>query len=152
MNRVLRWGALWLAVIGLASCATRSEGPDAGPIRAELAARLSEAEQAHSIALSLWDRLIEGEQVSCQEYIPAPLPVVLADDALTAYPQAVAIQDQINEGTSAIRAAAAWWDAECSDSRRYVPLSAAREGRAITVSAGEALAGARQSLAAWSGG
>lgn len=117
--------------------------------RDQLTAKLTETQHAQVAALALWDRVISGEQVSCQEYFAVPPPVNLSDRALRAHPNAPAIQTQLNAAIQALRDSADLWTIECADARPYVSLSMAREGRATALGAGESLNEAERLLAEW---
>ncbi len=127
-----RWG-FWLVLIvglGLAGCALSSAGKgSAANVHAELSARLEEVRAAQNTALTLWDRVIAGETVSCEETIPVPAPVTLSERQRSAYPTGVLIADTLNEAIGHIRDSADLWAIECADVRSVVPLDMARAGR-----------------------
>lgn len=118
-------------------------------VRANLAARLAETRSAQAQALALWDRVIVGEQVSCQEAIPAPALVTLARSEREVHPQAVPVQDALNVAIQAVHNAADLWNIECTEARDWVPLAMAREGRANALAATDALDAAAALLDAW---
>ena len=142
-----------LIALALAGCTMNTDTPktarDAATVRADLAARLDETRVAQAAALDLWDRIIFGETVSCQEAIPVPEPVALSDVDRAAFPQAAAIQAQIDAAIQAIRNASDLWNIECSETREAVPLDMAREGRTNVLAAGVLLDSAAGLLAAW---
>ena len=74
MNRsMIRAAWVLIAIAGVLSACSFSlgyDGADAQTVRDDLAARLTEAQQAQTQALALWDRLIAGEMVSCEDAIP----------------------------------------------------------------------------------
>lgn len=117
--------------------------------RRDLAARLAEAEADQAAALALWDRVIFGELVSCEDAIPVPEPVTLSDHDLSAHPDAGPIQAALNQAIQALHNTADLWNIECNDERAYVPLDMAREGRAAALAASDPLADAAARLAAW---
>jgi hypothetical protein len=138
----------WLVLMG---CAASPDRHTEDAVRNILAARLAETQQSQAAALALWDRIIFGETVSCQEVIQVPLPLALPAHDLSAYPQVALIQARLNEAIQEVRNSSDLWNIECSDSRTQVPLSTAKEGRAEALSASEPLAEAAALLAAWSG-
>jgi hypothetical protein len=142
-----------LIVLALAGCTMNTNTPqtarEAGTVRADLATRLDETRSAQAAALDLWDRIIFGETVSCQEAIPVPEPVTLPEVDRAAYPQAAAIQAQIGAAIQAIRNASDLWNIECGETREAVPLDMAREGRTNALAASAPLDSAVALLAAW---
>ncbi len=148
----------WYRVIGavvllaLAGCTLRvGDQDDSSPeaVRAELAAKLAEVQTAHDQALDLWDRLIFGEPVSCQETIPVPKNAALSTRARAAHPQAAQVEGALNAAIRALAQAAASWDRECAEVREWVPVSTARNARESLLSASAALDTAAGLLAAW---
>ncbi len=114
-----------------------------------LTARLAEVQNAQMVALTLWDRLIFGEQVNCQEAIPQPQPLTLSASELNTHPNAAPVQEALNAASQAIRNSSDLWNIECQETRDTVPLSMARDGRATAVLATESLTEAAALLAAW---
>lgn len=114
-----------------------------------LTTRLAEIQHAQALALSLWDRLISGAEVSCQETIPQPELITLTADDLRAYPNAASVRDALNAASQAIRNSSDLWNIECNEARDIVPLSMARDGRATALLATQPLANAAALLAAW---
>jgi hypothetical protein len=139
-----------LALLILSACTliNHSDGPPAN-VRATLAAKFTETQQAQAAALVLWDRVIFGEIVSCQETFAVPPPVNFSPRDQSAHPNAPAIQMQINAAILAVRNSSDLWNIECADARPYVPLSMAKEGRATALAANDALAEAERLLAGW---
>lgn len=122
---------------------------DSATVSTTLAARLAEIQASQAAALNLWDRLIFGEVVSCQEAIPQPQPVTLTTAELNAYPNAVQVRDALNGASQAVRNSSDLWNIECNEPRDIVPLSMARDGRATALLATESLNEAAALLAAW---
>ncbi|MBN1564873.1 MAG: hypothetical protein JXA10_13585 [Anaerolineae bacterium] len=139
--------AAWLFV-SACTLIGESDAGDSG-VRDQLAAKLTETQQAQTAALALWDRVIFGEMVSCADYFSVPPMVILSDHDRSAHPNAAAIQTQLNAAIQAIHNSADLWNIECADTRPYVPLSMAKEGRITALAASEALAEAERLLAAW---
>ncbi|MCD4686392.1 MAG: hypothetical protein K8S97_10695 [Anaerolineae bacterium] len=146
-----------IAVLLLADCTFSERSTGSAPestatpvtLHDTLTARLAEVQHAQALALSLWDRLISGVQVSCQEAIPQPEPVTLNTNELSTHPNAAPVQDALNAASQAVRNSADLWDIECSEARDIVPLSIARNGRATALLATEPLTNAAALLAAW---
>jgi hypothetical protein len=139
-----------IMLLALAGCTFRGEQTAAQDnVRDDLAMRLVEAQQAHAAALDLWDRLIFGEQLTCQTYISVPEPLALSTRDLAAHPEADAIQTRINAAIPSLRTSATLWDTECLDARVYVPVHIAQEGRTAALAAGDPLVEASALLAAW---
>ena len=138
--------------LGLAGCALWGS-PDvtAGEARAGLAAHRDEVRAAQAAALALWDRVIFGEMVSCQETIPVPALRVLSPRQQEAHPSAEAISAALNEATRAVRDSADLWAIECADPRPLVSLEMARAGRATALAATDPLDRATLLLEAWPG-
>lgn len=144
------WIAL-LALILLAGCTLTSSERAREPadVRAEFAARLAEAQTDQAAALALWDRVIFGEMVACQEAIPVPAPVALSAQDQQAHPAAVPIQDALNTAIQAVRDSADLWNSACAMPDPAIPVDLAREGRAAALRAGPALETAAALLAVW---
>jgi hypothetical protein len=144
--------AVLFALLLLGACTlidySDSDNPPTN-VRDQLAAKLTETQQAQTAALALWDRVIAGEVVSCQDYFIVPQPVNLSAHDRSAYPNALAIQEQFSAAIQAIRNSADLWNIECADPRPYVPLSMAQEGRATALAASESLAEAERLLVEW---
>jgi hypothetical protein len=138
--------ALWIV---LAGCTLASSRTTANAIREDLVARLDESQQSQAAALALWDRVIFGEAVSCQDAIPVPEPANVSARDLTAHPEAGAIQVRLNAAIQTLNDSSDLWDAACADEQPYVPLSTAKEGRATALAASAPLAEARQLLSTW---
>jgi hypothetical protein len=138
--------------LGLAGC-TLWGSPDAtaGEARADLAAHLDEVRAAQAAALALWDRVIFGETVSCQEAIPVPAPPVLSPRQGEIHPNAGAISAALSEATRAVRDSADLWAIECADPRPLVSLEMARAGRTTALAATDPLSRAALLLEAWPG-
>lgn len=133
----------------LAGCTMIDSQDQDSPLRETLAAQLNQAQTAQAAALDLWDRLIFGETVSCQQVIPTPDPVTLTDRERADYPQADVIQTRLNAAIQSLHDSADLWNIECAEEREAVPLNLAREGRTAALAAGESLAEASALLAAW---
>ncbi len=139
-----------IVVVLLAGCTFSERSTGSAPesisvpatLHETLTARLAEVQHAQALALSLWDRLISGVQVSCQEAIPQPAPVTLNANELSTHPNAVSVREALNAASQAVRNSADLWDIECSEARDIVPLSIARNGRATALLATETLTNA----------
>jgi hypothetical protein len=143
---IRRWGAVF-AVLVLAGC-TLVEPQTAPEItRDDLAQRLEEVQRDQAAALALWDRIIFGDLVSCQEVIPAPEPL-----SVTAHEGDLrVIEEQLNAAIQAVRNSSDLWNIECNADRDYVPLSMAQEGRTTALAASPPLDEAVRLLASYDG-
>jgi hypothetical protein len=142
---------LWEAaavLLLLAGCTLVGETESPDTVRGHLLARLDETLGSQQAALALWDRVILGGAVSCQEFIPVPEPVTLSERDLTAYPDARAIQADLNAAIQSLRNSADLWNIECNAERVYVPLSLAKAGRSTALEATAPLDEAAALLAA----
>lgn len=136
--------------LGLAGCTLLgSTSVTPGEVRADLAAHLGEVRAAQAAALALWDRVIFGETVSCQEAIPVPALLVLSPRQREAHPSAEAISAALSEALRAVRDSADLWAIECADPRPLVSLDMARAGRAAALAATDPLDRAVALLEAW---
>jgi hypothetical protein len=133
------WGLVALVFFWLAGCTLVENKPSPDTAYADLTARLAETQQSQAAALALWDRVIFGEEVSCQETIPAPDMVALSQDELAAHPGADTIQARLNEAIKALHDSSDLWNIECQDERPYVPLNMAKAGREAALAATEPL-------------
>jgi hypothetical protein len=139
---IRRWGAVF-AVLVLAGCTLVERQASPQATRDDLAQRLAEVQGDQAAALALWDRIIFGEVVSCQETIPAPEPIsVTAQDG-----DLRAIEVQLDTAIQAVRNSADLWNIECNADRAYVPLSMAQEGRTTALAASPPLDEAARLLA-----
>jgi hypothetical protein len=145
-------GLAVLALLLLAGCTLQSGPGEPGAsvdVYADLSARLAAAQDAHAVVLDLWDRIIFGESVSCQEAITVPASLAIPAAELARYPQADAIQAGLNAAIKLLRDSSDLWNIACADERAAVPLELAREGRATALAAGDHLDEAAALLAAW---
>lgn len=140
-----------LIVLLVLSACTLIDRSNNSPVNVhdQFAAKLTETQQAQTAALDLWDRVIFGEIVSCQEILTVPQPVNFSESDLRVHPNAPATQAQLNAAIQAIRNSADLWNIECADARAYVPLSMAKEGRSTALAANEPLEEAGRLLADW---
>lgn len=139
----------WACMV-LAGCTLSDNTPFVDTTYADLTAQLASAQQSQAAALALWDRVIFGEVVSCQEAIPVPEPGTLSPGELAAHPGAAAIQSQLNQAIKTLHDSSDLWNIECADERPYVPLNMAKAGRAAALAADQPLNEAQSLLAAWS--
>jgi hypothetical protein len=137
-----------ILLVAVAGCTMQAE-PQADTARPTLAARLVEAQQSQAAALALWDRIIFGEIVSCQEAIPAPLPLALTGYEVRRHPQAEEIERLLNQAIQAIRDSSDVWNLECAEKREIVPLDVAQQGRQSALAATDPLAQASALLDQW---
>lgn len=153
MNRsMIRAAWVLIAIAGVLSACSFSLGADRADAQAvhdDLAARLTEAQQAQTQALALWDRLIVGEMVSCEDAISVPALVALSSSELGVHAQAATLQELLNTAINDLRASADLWDTECAQIRESVPLATARDGRAAALNAAQPLGTAAALLASW---
>jgi hypothetical protein len=135
------------AVLLLAGCTLIEPQTAPETTRADLAQRLDETRRDQAAALDLWDRVIFGELVSCQEVIavPEPLTVSAQNNDLRA------IQEQLNAAIQAVRDSSDLWNIECNEDRAYVPLNMAQQGRTTALAAGPPLEAAAALLATYGG-
>jgi hypothetical protein len=143
---IRRWGVMF-AVLLLAGCTLIEPQTAPETTRADLAQRLDETRRDQAAALDLWDRVIFGELVSCQEVIavPEPLTVSAQNNDLRA------IQEQLNAAIQAVRDSSDLWNIECNEDRAYVPLNMAQQGRTTALAAGPPLEAAAALLATYGG-
>jgi hypothetical protein len=150
VKKVWRTAAVLLIVLVLlAGCTLVGETESPDTVRSDLLARLDKAQRSQQAALTLWDRLILGETVSCQEFISVPEPIGLSEQDLAAHPNAGAIQVTLNTAIQSLRNSADLWNIECDAERAYVPLSMAKAGRSTALEAAAPLEEAAALLAAW---
>lgn len=158
-----RWlTGLLLALLGAAALAgctlgSREEGTPDSPraeaaVRAELSVWMDEVRVAQEVAAALWDRLIFGEALGCDETIPALGPLELPAAEVTAYPRAATIVALLDAAARRVTNAADLWRIECGTERETVPLEMARDGRANAAAAGSLLDEAARRLDAWAAG
>ena len=143
---IKRWGVVF-AVLLLAGCTLVEPQTSPEITRDDLIQRLEEVQRDQAAALALWDRIIFGELVSCEESIPAPelfSVTAQAGDLLT-------IQDDLNAAIQAVRNSSDLWNIECNTDRDYVPLNMAQQGRATSLEASAPLDEATTLLATYGG-
>ena len=144
---MIRWWRGVIAVVLLAGCTLVESQTAPDTTRTDLLGRLDEARRDQAAALALWDRIIFGEVVSCQEFIPVPEPL-----SVTAQHAGLrAIQEKLNAAIKSLRDSSDLWNIECNADRAYVPLSMAKEGRATALAATAPLDEAAALLAAYAG-
>jgi hypothetical protein len=141
---IRRWGAIF-AVLLLAGCTLFEPQTAPDTTRDDLALRLDEVQRAQAAALALWDRIIFGEAVSCQEFIAVPEPLSVSEQG----GELRAIQDDLNAAIQAVRDSSDLWNIECSEERVYVPLNMAQQGRATALAGSVLLDDATTRLATY---
>jgi len=144
--RAALWGALLLT---LAACTLTQTDASPQAVRARLAAQLAETQNAYTHAADLWERLIAGETVSCQEAIHTPPPLVLSEREQRAHPTAADVQGALDEARGAVQVAAELWQGTCTTPDAAVPLETARAAREALRTADAALEQAAALLAGW---
>lgn len=121
-----------LIALATIACALTGAGDDdarsAEDVRATLRAQHDALRAGQIAAVSLWDRLIIGEPVSCQEAIPVPGPLDLPLNELDQVGQGAQIQGWLNTAQADLRQSANLWDIECADPRALAPLAIAGAG------------------------
>ncbi len=147
-TRIAGLGVVFLALVSCTLTGRTAITP--AEVRATLSARLHETRLAQTAALDLWDRLIVGEAVSCDEAIPVPELLNLSGEARQTHTNAVPIEQHLNEAIQAVRNASDLWHIECSTERSLVPLEIARAGREEALSATAPLDAAEALLMGWS--
>ncbi len=145
----LMMAGLALIAGALAACTLTGSGTSSEALRADLAARLVETQASQAAALALWDRVIFGEEVSCQDAIPVPGPISLTTRDRAAHPSAATVETRLNEAIRFVQESSDLWNIECADPQAIVPLEMARAGRASALAASDPLAEAARLLAAW---
>jgi hypothetical protein len=140
-----------LVILGLllAGCTMEGKAGDTTAAPVDLPAQFAEVQRTQQVTLDLWDRIIFGETVSCEEIISVPAALDLSDQQRASYPQADIFQAQINAALESLRESIRLWDEECANSRPSVPLSVAKQGRAAALAAGDPLTVASVILASW---
>lgn len=149
---MIRLALICIAIVGVLSACSFALGgdrADAESVHADLAARLAEAQADQAQALALWDRLIFGEAVTCEEAIPSPALVALSSVELRVHAQAEPVQEALNTAIRDLQLSADLWDSECAQISESVPLAAARDGRAAALNASLPLSTAAALLASW---
>jgi hypothetical protein len=144
-----RWGLAVLIGLWLVGCTLVENKPAPDTAYADLTTRLAETQQSQAAALALWDRVIFGEEVSCQDVIPTPDRLELSQGELAAHPGADTIQARLNEAIKALHDSSDLWNIECQDERPYVPLNMAKAGREAALGAAEPLNAAAALLSTW---
>ncbi len=141
---------LWSTLlVVLAACTLSRTDSSPQAVQAKLADYLANAQNAQMTAAELWERLIAGETVSCQEAIPVPPPLALDKRDRQASPIAPTIANALTNARQAIQTAAELWQGVCTTPEAVVPLETARAARQAIQTADTALQQAAALLAAW---
>ncbi len=140
-------GGVLLVALSACTLARVESSPQA--VRAKLAAQLTATQNAHMAASALWERLIAGETVSCQETIPTPPPLTLSERELRAHPVAAPMLDALQNARRSLQTAADLWQGVCTTTDAVVPLETARAARQALQTADAALEEAAALLAGW---
>ena len=142
--------ALWAALLlALAACTLTQVDDSPQAVRAKLAAQLAETQSAYMAAADLWERLIAGETISCQEAIPTPSPLALSAREQRAHATAAPVAEALETARQALQTAADLWQGACTTPDATVPLETARAAREALRTASAALEQAAALLASW---
>ncbi len=116
-----------LGLLLLSTIACSLTSVDQNDLAVRLGTRLNAAIEAQTQAANLWDKLLFGEPVNCQQQLTVPLPFVMTTTDTEQYPQAVPVVDHLNEALRILQQVVALWDWECQQGREVVPLAVVRQ-------------------------
>lgn len=85
-----------------------------------VAVHLGRTIEAHQAASDLWDRLLEGERVNCQETFDAPPLLVLSAAEIQKAPQSVEVQTPLNIAIADLQQLLQLWETECQQNQSFV--------------------------------
>ncbi|MCB9437631.1 MAG: hypothetical protein H6673_11700 [Anaerolineales bacterium] len=105
---------------------------------------MNEVIEAESQADDLWNRVLFGELVSCQESITNPPLFELS--SIEESPDTLLIKQYLDAAVIGIHQVALRWDAECQIERNVIPLDVVRDAQADLLDAHQAL---QQAIALW---
>ncbi|PJF44278.1 MAG: hypothetical protein CUN55_04810 [Phototrophicales bacterium] len=134
----------YFIIISLLVACSTSQSEEA--VADHVATHLSRTIEAYQSAQSLWDRLLEGETVSCAETFDAPPPLVLTQEELQQAPQSIKVQQPLNDAIQDIQQLLLMWELECQNEQPFVALERVRIAQDYLQSARVAL---EQAIQAW---
>lgn len=115
-------------------------------LTSRLGSHLNETVEAEAQISALWDRVLFGEAVSCQEQLMVPPPFTITDAEAEQHPAVVSVVEHLNAAQAALQEAVALWDWECQQARQVVPLTVVRRAEDDLLVARQAL---QQAIDAW---
>ncbi len=136
---------LQLLLLGLLLAACSTIAPEKATAD-RVALHLSRTFEAHAAATDLWDRLLLGETVSCQETFDAPPFLALSATEISQAPESATVQTPLNSAISVLQDLLALWEAECQQNQPFVPQARVRIAQGYLQEAHLAL---RQAAQAW---
>lgn len=133
-------------MIGLiVACQSANTRPTPVPLETRIATHLQAVIEAEHQATDLWDRVLFGETVNCQETIGNPPLLELTPSEET--PDILLMKQHLDAAVIGIHQAVLRWDAECQLDRPTIPLSVVRDAQANLADARQAL---QQATVLWS--
>ena len=115
----------------------------------ELALHIQAASQAQQQAASHWDKLIEGEDMSCQVGLPTLADFTLTQSEADAYPPALLVRDHLNRSIAFLNQSVTVWNQICTHTENLVIPEDANQGYLAIQNAKIELDLAQASYAAW---
>lgn len=128
----------------IVACQNGDTSPTPDSLEMRLSIYLATVIESENQAVNLWDRVLFGELVSCQETITNPPLFELAPAEET--PDTLLIKQYLDAAVIGIHQAALRWDAECQIERNVIPLDVVRDAQADLADAHQAL---QQAIAVW---
>ncbi|NDJ85130.1 MAG: hypothetical protein GYB66_04525 [Chloroflexi bacterium] len=110
---------------------------------------LQRAIETEASASHLWDRILFGEPVSCQEALTVPLRFEITPAEQQSEPLSVPVAEHLNNAIAALETAVAIWDEECTQSRDVIPLAVVQQAQMALKQARKSLGLATDAWTVW---
>lgn len=105
---------LWML---LPACAKTQQAPT---LPDRVAVHINRTFEAYTAAVAVWDGLLLGEAISCDQTFDAPPYLVLSATEMQQEPLAVEVQTPLNNAIDKLQLLLAMWEAECQLDQPFV--------------------------------
>lgn len=108
---------LLLLLLLLSACNKTQQDP---PLPDRVALHFNRTYEAYSDAVAVWDGLLLGQTVSCDQTFDAPPFLVLSADEMRQEPLAVEVQTPLNTAIEKLQSLLTMWETECQQAQPFV--------------------------------
>ncbi len=138
-----------LLLLGAITACTLSRKPDPTSLEARLGTHLERAFIAEERATDLWDRLLFGEAINCDQILDQPPLFEITPDEQQNEPLSLPVYDHLNAAVQSLQHSAQLWDQECQSSDPQVSLNIVRQAERDLENARNHLSQAAQAWYVW---
>lgn len=146
-SQIIRISLLfWLVV--LVGCSNTNSNQTAS-LEERIQVHLSRVFEAHAAAESLWDRVLEGEFVSCEESFDRPPTFSTMQGESDAAPLSVPIQEAMNAAIIDIQTMHDLWESECQREQSTISIVTVGAAQQLLTNAEQSLLEAASAWYVW---